>query len=145
MAQLNKKEVDVVVVGWLGWLADEHRAGDGGINGTGVRKGPERDYAEFAYPKPADEYAYAVRNKVMTTPAESAVTVRYNMDQTALPTRKWGAFVPGGGVGGSGLHWTGVLIRPTPTDLKLKTYADRAYKPGILAEEMRIMDFPFTG
>ena len=145
MAQLNKKEVDVVVVGlgWAGSLMSIELA-MAGLTVRALEKGPERDYAEFAYPKPADEYAYAVRNKVMTTPAESAVTVRYNMDQTALPTRKWGAFVPGGGVGGSGLHWTGVLIRPTPTDLKLKTYADQAYKPGILAEEMRIMDFPFT-
>ncbi|MDU4092597.1 MAG: GMC family oxidoreductase [Pantoea sp.] len=145
MAQLNKKEVDVVVVGlgWAGSLMSIELA-MAGLTVRALEKGPERDYPEFAYPKPADEYAYAVRNKVMTTPAESAVTVRYNMDQTALPTRKWGAFVPGGGVGGSGLHWTGVLIRPTPTDLKLKTYADEAYKPGILQEEMRIMDFPFT-
>ncbi len=145
MAQLNKKEVDVVVVGlgWAGSLMSIELA-MAGLTVRALEKGPDRDYAEFAYPKPADEYAYAVRNKVMTTPAESAVTVRYNMDQTALPTRKWGAFVPGGGVGGSGLHWTGVLIRPTPTDLKLKTYADEAYKPGILQEEMRIMDFPFT-
>ena len=145
MAQLSKKEVDVVVVGlgWAGSLMSIELA-MAGLTVRALEKGPDRDYAEFAYPKPADEYAYAVRNKVMTTPAESAVTVRYNMDQTALPTRKWGAFVPGGGVGGSGLHWTGVLIRPTPIDLKLKTYADEAYKPGILEEGMRVMDFPFT-
>ncbi|QCR37977.1 GMC family oxidoreductase [Nissabacter sp. SGAir0207] len=145
MAQLNKKEVDVVVVGlgWAGSLMSIELA-MAGLTVRALEKGPERSYEEFAYPKPADEYAYGVRNRVMTTPAESAVTVRYTMNDTALPTRKWGAFVPGGGVGGSGLHWTGVLIRPTPTDLKLKTYADEAYKPGILQEDMRVMDFPFT-
>ncbi|MFP3693711.1 GMC family oxidoreductase, partial [Burkholderia sp. SIMBA_048] len=52
--------------------------------------------------------------------------------------------VPGTGVGGSGLHWTGVLIRPTPTDLKLKTYADQAYKKGQLEDGMQVQDFPFT-
>ena len=52
--------------------------------------------------------------------------------------------MPGGGVGGSGLHWTGVLIRPTPTDIKLKTYVDQAYPPGVLQEDMRVMDFPFS-
>ncbi|MCT9872175.1 hypothetical protein N7568_22665, partial [Paenarthrobacter aurescens] len=59
-------------------------------------------------------------------------------------TRKWGAFAPGTGVGGAGMHWTAVLIRPTPTDIKLKTYVDQAYKPGILQDDMRVMDFPFT-
>lgn len=145
MTQITKKEVDVVVcgLGWAGSLMSIELA-RAGLTVRALEKGPDRDYDEFAYPKPADEYAYAVRNKVMATPAESAVTVRYTLNDTALPTRKWGAFVPGGGVGGSGMHWTGVLIRPTPTDLKLKTYADQAYKPGILQEDMRIMDYPFS-
>ncbi|SER14294.1 gluconate 2-dehydrogenase alpha chain [Rosenbergiella nectarea] len=145
MPKVTKQEVDVVVcgLGWAGSLMSIELA-QAGLRVRALEKGPDRDYDEFAYPKPADEYAYAVRNKVMTTPAESAVTVRYGLQDTAVPTRKWGAFVPGGGVGGSGMHWTGVLIRPTPTDLKLKTYADQAYKPGILQEDMRIMDFPFS-
>lgn len=145
MAKLNKEEVDVVVVGlgWAGSLMSIELA-MAGLKVRALERGPDRGYDAFAYPKPADEYAYAVRNKVMATPAEAAVTVRHNMSQTALPTRKWGAFCPGNGVGGSGLHWTAVLIRPTPTDLKLKTYADQAYKPGILAEEMEIGDFPFS-
>lgn len=145
MAQITKKEVDVVVCGfgWAGSLMSIELA-MAGLRVHALEKGPERDYEAFAYPKPADEYAYAVRNKVMTTPADSAVTVRYTMQDTALPTRKWGAFVPGGGVGGAGMHWTGVLLRPTPTDIKLKTYADQAYKPGVLQEDMRVMDFPFS-
>lgn len=145
MAQITKKEVDVIVcgLGWAGSLMSIELA-MAGLEVRALEKGGDRDYPEFAYPKPADEYAYNVRNKVMTTPAQSAVTVRHNSSQTALPTRKWGAFVPGGGVGGSGMHWTGVLIRPTPTDIKLKTYVDEAYAPGILQEDMRVMDFPFT-
>ncbi|MBK4724708.1 GMC family oxidoreductase [Erwinia sp. MYb375] len=145
MAQINKEEVDVVVVGlgWAGSLMSIELA-MAGLKVRALERGADRGYEEFAYPKPADEYAYAVRNKVMATPAEAAVTVRYNMSQTALPTRKWGAFCPGNGVGGSGLHWTAVLIRPTPTDLKLKTYADQAYGPGVLQDDMRIMDFPFS-
>lgn len=145
MAQITKKEVDVVVcgLGWAGSLMSIELA-MAGLTVRALERGGDRDYDEFAYPKPADEYAYAVRNKVFATPAEAAVTVRYNSSQEALPTRKWGAFAPGTGVGGSGLHWTGVLIRPTPTDLKLKTYADKAYKPGILQDDMRIMDFPFS-
>lgn len=145
MALKIKKEVDVVVVGlgWAGSLMSIELA-MAGLTVRALERGPDRDYDAFAYPKPADEYAYGVRNRVMATPAEAAVTVRHTMNQTALPTRKWGAFCPGNGVGGAGLHWTAVLIRPTPTDLKLKTYADKAYKPGILAPEMEIGDFPFN-
>lgn len=145
MAQVTKKEVDVVVcgLGWAGSLMSIELA-LAGLDVRALERGGDRDYDEFAYPKPADEYAYAVRNKVFATPAEVAVTVRYNSSQTALPTRKWGAFAPGTGVGGSGLHWTAVLIRPTPTDIKLKTYVDEAYKPGILQDDMRVMDFPFN-
>lgn len=145
MAQITKKEVDVVVcgLGWAGSLMSIELA-LAGLEVRALERGGERDYPDFAYPKPADEYAYNVRNKVFATPKEVAVTVRYDSTQTALPTRKWGAFAPGTGVGGAGMHWTAVLIRPTPTDLKLKTYVDEAYKPGILQEDMRVMDFPFT-
>ncbi|MFP8965058.1 GMC family oxidoreductase [Pokkaliibacter sp. CJK22405] len=145
MSVINKKEVDVVVcgLGWTGSLMSIELA-MAGLTVRALEKGPDRSYDEMAYPKPADQYAYAIRNKVMTTPRESAVTVRYTSKDHAVPTRKWGAFVPGGGVGGSGLHWTAVLLRPTPYDIKLKTYADEAYAPGILQENMRIQDFPFS-
>ena len=39
------------------------------VTGGSLERGGDRGYEEFAYPKPADEYAYAVRNKVMATPA----------------------------------------------------------------------------
>ncbi len=142
---ITNDDVDVVVVGlgWAGALMSIEMA-RAGLKVRALERGPDRTNAEFAYPKPADEYAFNTRNKVMATPRDAALTVRHHRDQTALPTRKWGAFVPGTGVGGSGTHWTGVLIRPTPTDIKLKTYADQAYKPGQLGEGMQIQDFPFT-
>ncbi|MFK3909383.1 GMC family oxidoreductase [Pseudomonas monteilii] len=145
MAQITNDEVDVVVVGlgWTGSLMSIELA-QAGLKVRALERGEDRTNAEFAYPKPADQYAYGLRNKIMVTPKAAALTVRHNMSTVALPTRQWGAFVPGTGVGGSGLHWTGVLIRPTPTDLKLKTYADQAYKPGQLPENMEIGDFPFT-
>jgi gluconate 2-dehydrogenase alpha chain len=144
MAQKTKKEVDVVVcgLGWTGSLMSIELA-KAGLTVRALEKGPDRGYEAFAYPKPADEYAYNLRNKAMALPANAAVTIRYDTKSKSVPMRKWGAFVPGAGVGGSGVHWTGVLIRPTPTDLKLKTYADKAYKPGTLPDDMRIMDFPY--
>lgn len=145
MAKITNDAVDVVVVGlgWAGSLMSIELA-QAGLKVRALERGEDRSNADFAYPKPADQYAYGVRNKIMVTPRDGALTVRHSAQDTALPTRKWGAFVPGTGVGGSGLHWTGVLIRPTPTDLKLKTYADQAYKKGQLEDGMQVQDFPFT-
>lgn len=145
MANITNDAVDVVVVGlgWAGSLMSIELA-QAGLKVRALERGEDRTNADFAYPKTADQYAYDVRNKIMVTPRDGALTVRHSAGDTALPTRKWGAFVPGTGVGGSGMHWTGVLIRPTPTDLKLKTYADRAYKPGQLEDGMQVQDFPFT-
>ncbi len=145
MANITNDEVDVVVVGlgWAGSLMSIELA-QAGLKVRALERGEDRSNADFGYPKPADQYAYGVRNKIMVSPRDGALTVRHSTADTALPTRKWGAFVPGTGVGGSGLHWTGVLIRPTPTDIKLKTYADQAYKPGQLEQGMQVQDFPFT-
>lgn len=145
MPDITNDDVDVVIVG-LGWAGSlmAIELAQAGLKVRALERGPDRPPEDFAYPKPADQYGYATRNKVFATPRDAALTVRYNTAQQALPTRKWGAFAPGTGVGGSGLHWTAVLIRATPTDLKLKTYADQAYKHSNLDPEMRIKDFPFT-
>lgn len=140
-----KDPVDAVIVG-LGWAGSimSIELAKAGLKVRALENGPERTNAEHIYPKPADQLAYSIRQKVFATTRQQSVTVRHNTDQTALPTRAWAAFKPGDGVGGAGVHWTGVLIRPTPTDLKLKTYADQAYPAGVLQEDMQIQDFPFT-
>ena len=113
MQKITNDDVDVVIVG-LGWAGSimAIELAQAGLKVRALERGPDRPPEDFAYPKPADQYAYAIRNKVFATPRDAALTVRYNTGETALPTRKWGAFAPGTGVGGSGLHWTGVLIRP---------------------------------
>ncbi|MBE9603793.1 GMC family oxidoreductase [Acetobacteraceae bacterium H6797] len=145
MPTITKDAVDAVIVG-LGWTGSimAIELARAGLKVRALENGPERTNAEHIYPKPADQLGYSIRQKVFATTKQQSVTVRHNTDQMALPMRNWGAFKPGDGVGGAGVHWTAVLIRPTPTDLKLKTYADQAYKPGILQEDMQIQDFPFT-
>lgn len=137
--------VDAVVVG-LGWTGSimSIELARAGLKVRALERGPDHTAEDFAYPKPADEYAYDKRFKVFATPKQAALTVRHDTSKTALPTRQWGSFCPGNGVGGAGLHWTGVLLRATPTDLKLKTYADQTYAPGALQEDMQVQDFPVT-
>ncbi len=144
MAIIND-EVDAVVVG-LGWSGSimSIELARAGLKVRALERGNDQTSKDFAYPMPADQYGYDIRNKIFAKPKDAAMTVRHTVDDTALPTRKWGSFGPGSNVGGAGLHWTAVLIRPTPTDLKLKTYADQTYRPGQLQEDMQLQDFPVT-
>ena len=137
--------VDAVIVG-LGWTGSimSIELAKAGLKVRALESGPERTNAEYIYPKPADQLGYSVRQKVFAKPSQAALTVRHDRSQTALPTRRWGAFKPGDGVGGAGVHWTAVLLRPTPIDLKLKTFADQAYKPGQLQDDLQIQDYPVS-
>ncbi|GHB34124.1 GMC family oxidoreductase [Salinicola rhizosphaerae] len=141
----QQPRVDAVIVG-LGWTGSimGMELTDAGLNVLALERGADRTNEDFAYPKPADELEYGIRHTMMQKPKQSAVTIRRNLDERALPQRKLGAFLPGDGVGGAGAHWTGVLIRPTPTDLQLKTFADQAFEPGVLQEDMQIQDFGVT-
>lgn len=109
-----------------------------------LERGEDRLNSDYAYPKPADELAFTKRHKIMQSPHDAAFTIRHNASETALPMRELGAFRLGDGVGGAGLHWTGMITRPTPVDLKMKTYADEHFKRGELDEELRIADFPVS-
>ncbi|NIF20352.1 GMC family oxidoreductase [Candidatus Pantoea multigeneris] len=137
--------VDVVVVGlgWTGAIMSIELA-KAGLKVRALERGADRPASEWGYPNPADELANTKRHVLMQKPSQDAFTVRHNAGETALPMRELGAFRLGDGVGGAGLHWTAMLIRPTPNDLKLKTFADTHYAKGQLDEELRIMDFPFT-
>lgn len=144
MARTNDP-VDVVVVG-LGWTGSimSIELAKAGLKVRALERGPDRGNKEFAYPTPADQYAYSSNYKVFAKPKQATTTIRHTTNDTALPMRRWGSFCPGDGVGGAGVHWTAVLVRPTPTDLKLKTYADEHYAPGQLQEDMQIQDFPVS-
>ncbi|ARO15968.1 hypothetical protein BVG79_p1000166 (plasmid) [Ketogulonicigenium robustum] len=143
MAIIND-EVDAVVVG-LGWTGSimAMELARAGLKVRALERGGDQNSEDYAYPKPADQYAYDTRYKIFARPEQAAVTVRHKDGDTALPTRQWGSFCPGNGVGGAGLHWTGVHARPSETDLKLKDYADEFYAPGQLSEEMEVRNYPF--
>ena len=43
---------------------------------------------------------------------KEAITFRNNSEQSALPIRRWGSFLPGQGLGGSFVHWNGQSFPP---------------------------------
>jgi len=141
----NNDAVDVVVVG-LGWAGSilSMEMAQAGLKVRALERGHDRPSSEWGYPVPADELANTKRHILMQRPSQLTYTVRHNVAETALPMRELGAFRLGDGVGGAGLHWTAMLIRPSPTDLKLKTFVDQHYDKNALDEELRVMDFPVS-
>ena len=49
------------------------------------------------------------------------------MDQTALPMRDYGSFLPGDGVGGAGVHWNGKTWRFWESDFQIRSHLTRRY------------------
>ena len=71
-------------------------------------------------------------------------TFRNKIDQTALPIRNWGAFMPPNGVGGGGVHWNAEMWRFLPSDFVLKTHLTRALRRDFLPADMTIQDWGIT-
>ncbi|QEM80548.1 GMC family oxidoreductase [Halomonas binhaiensis] len=142
MAKTNP-HVDVVLVG-LGWTNSimGMELTDAGLNVLALERGKDQDTVpDFAYPKMADELTYGVRYKMMQRPAKSTLTVRHGINDTALPYRHLGSFLPGNGVGGAGTHWNGHTWRPQPQELRLKSYVEENFGADIIPEDMTIQDF----
>ena len=107
------KEVDIVFVGFgfgSSMVAKE-------LIGTGLRiVGLERGFPrytspDFQSPEIHDELRFAVRKAMMQDNVRETITLRHSAGETALPVRRWGAFLPGTGLGGSGVHWNGQTFR----------------------------------
>jgi gluconate 2-dehydrogenase alpha chain len=108
MATVMKK-VDAVIVGfgWVGAIMAKELT-EAGLNVVALERGPMRDtYPDGSYPQVIDELTYNIRRKLFQDLSKSTVTIRHNTSQTAVPYRQLAAFLPGTGVGGAGLHWSG--------------------------------------
>src|ERR1700730_18862844 len=104
------KDVDAVMVG-MGWtgaiLARELTKA--GLHVVGLERGADRNPAEeFTLTRLRDELRYVQRLELMQDNSIDTVTFRNAPDELALPIRRFGAFLPGEGVGGSGIDWGGL-------------------------------------
>lgn len=140
------KPVDAVIIGfgWSGALLAEvlSRAG---LSVIALERGPYRDTAEDFLPSRApDELRYAVRHDLVVKPAENTITFRNRSDQTALPVRAWGSFLPASGAGGGGVHWNGQTWRFRPSDFTLRTTILERYGRRFLPPDLTIQDWGVT-
>src|SRR5215831_19210057 len=136
------KETDAVLVG-MGWtgaiLARELTKA--GLDVVGLERGGDR--------KPAEEFAltrlrYVVRLELMQDNSIDTITFRNARDELALPIRRFGAFLPGEGVGGTGIHWGALHWRVLPTDFRIRTQLSEKYGAKAIPESMTIQDWPFS-
>lgn len=137
------KKVDAVIVGfgWTGAIMAKELT-EAGLNVVALERGAMRDTSpDGAYPQVVDELTYSIRKKLYQDLSRSTVTIRHTTADTAMPYRQLGAFLPGDGVGGAGLHWSGVHFRVDPVELRLRSHYEERYGKKFIPADMTIQDF----
>jgi gluconate 2-dehydrogenase alpha chain len=148
MAQ-RLKPVDVVTigVGLNGSLAALELA-KAGLTVVGLERGaPRYTVPDFQSPAIHDELRFSIRKAMMQDNTKVAVTFRNSSDETALPIRRWEAFLPGQGLGGSFVHWNGQSYRAQVADFIYKTHILQRYGKKFLeacGPELTIQDWGVT-
>ncbi|HET9716447.1 MAG TPA: GMC family oxidoreductase [Pseudolabrys sp.] len=136
--------VDVALVGF-GWTAAilGQELTEAGLNVVAIERGGWRDTStDFAVTFAQDELRYYWRRALFQQPARETLTFRNSIDQTALPMRHLGSFLPATGVGGAGIHWNGQNWRFLPSDFLAKSHNTQRY--GQLPDDMTIQDWGVT-
>src|SRR5581483_10647190 len=136
--------VDIVFVGF-GWTASmmAQELADSGLKMVALERGAWRDTStNFAVTFAQDELRYMWRRALFQQPARETITFRNNMNETALPMRNLGSFLPATGVGGAGIHWNGQVWRFLPTDFVARSHNEQRYGP--LPEGMTVQDWGVT-
>lgn len=138
--------VDALLVGfgWTGAILAQELT-DAGINVLALERGTWRDTpTDFATTFAQDELRYYWRHELFQPPAHETLTVRNTLDQTALPMRRLGSFLPGINVGGAGVHWNGQTWRFLPTDFVARSHNLQRYGKSAIPDGMTIQDWGVT-
>ncbi len=139
---IRLKPVDALIVGfgWAGALLALELS-EAGISVLALERGPFRDTVDFPPTTAPDELRYAVRHDLVVPPAIQTLTFRNRVNETALPIRRWGSFLPAWGAGGGGVHWNGQVWRFRPSDFELARRARARYGDRFLAPDLMLTDF----
>ncbi len=140
------KDVDAVTVGfgWTGAILARELT-KAGLNVVGLERGPDRVPGEdFILPSVRDEVKYAQRLELMMDNSLDTITFRNFPNEQALPIRRIGAFLPGEGTGGSGIHWGALLWRNLPSDFRIRSAIAERYGKNAIPDDMTIADWPVS-
>jgi gluconate 2-dehydrogenase alpha chain len=142
--RLPKKDVVIIGLGWTGSIMAQELT-DEGLDVIAIERGPWRDTpTDFPPTYMQDELRYRIRHELFLRPDQLTFTFRNKMDQTALPIRNWGAFMPPNGVGGGGVHWNAEMWRFLPSDFVLRSHLTERYGKSFIPEDMTIQDWGIT-
>jgi gluconate 2-dehydrogenase alpha chain len=142
--KLPAKDAVIIGLGWTGSILANELT-DAGLDVAAIERGPWRNTATNFAPNTAqDELRYRIRHELFLRPAQTTFTFRNKMDQTALPIRDWGAFMPPNGVGGGGVHWNAETWRFLPSDFVLRTHLTQRYGARFLPPDTTIQDWGVT-
>jgi gluconate 2-dehydrogenase alpha chain len=140
------KPVDVVTVGvgLVGSIVAKELA-DAGLKVVGLERGGYRDtHPDFDVPNTHDELKYGLRHELMQNLARETLTFRNAASETALPMRQLGSFLPGEGVGGAAVHWSGLTWRFMPWDFETRSRTIARYGKDALAADCTSQDWGVT-
>lgn len=140
------KRPDVLIIGagWAGSIMAKELT-EAGLTVTMLERGHDHSTAvEGTYPSSIDELRGAVRKRLFQKLSRTSLTIRNRPDQTALPYRQLAAFLPGEGVGGAGLHWSGCHFRATEDDLRLRSATIERYGQKFIPKDMHLQDYGVT-
>lgn len=135
--------VDVALIGF-GWTAAilGQELTDAGLDVLALERGGWRDTStDFAVTYAQDELRYYWRQALFQEPVRDTLTFRNKSDQTALPMRRLGSFLPGSGVGGAGVHWNGMTFRFLPSDFVAHSHNLQHYGAKAMPADMTIQDW----
>jgi gluconate 2-dehydrogenase alpha chain len=139
--RLPKVDAVVIGVGWTGGILAKEMA-QAGLKVVGLERGRYRQTdPDFQPPHVHDELRYHVRYELMQNLARETITFRNNRQQTALPYRELGSFLPGEGLGGASIHWNGVTWRFLPYDFEIRSRTLERYGASKIPEEMTLQDW----
>jgi gluconate 2-dehydrogenase alpha chain len=135
--------VDIVIVGmgWTGGILARELGPTGLKIAVLERGGPRSTEEDFSVPSIRDELRFAHRHDLMVDVAKDTVTARNNPSETALPMRRLGSFLPGEGVGGSGVHWNGATWRWADNDLKIRSRTIERHGRSFIPGDMPLRDW----
>lgn len=144
MVQNEKVDVVTVGAGWTAGIIAQQLTAEG-LRVVSLEQGPMRETnPDFLSPYEHDELRYQVRREMMVDLSKETWTWRPSPKHPALPMRQYGAFNPGEGVGGAGVHWAAQNWRFYPSDFQYRTHHIERYGEGKLPEGNRIQDWPLT-
>lgn len=143
MAVVHSK-VDVVTIG-AGWTAAilAWKLTEAGLNVVSIEQGPAR-WANPHFQHNHDALRYTIRKAMMFNLGQETWTWRPDPGMPSLPIRQYGAFHPGQGLGGAGIHWAAEYWRFYPTDFKYRTHHIEKYGEDRLPEGSRVQDWPVS-